>query len=229
MWLTQIISWFVIVINAQLSPVSHFYLSLQSILFTPQDTVPPSSLFTCFPHCIKSLTGFRCSPSPPTLAALTTGTNTFSHKKIWIYLLIQQQVRWSLMDLNTVFSHQGGASGRCSSWDLWHCFCPRTPELQLFAISHPDGCRAQKHHPELDNRKLGSYLWLSLCSAGPPKRGAIGTRGVHAQLKCHVLSQKAFQKWKPCVCGMCPPCMDFVHFYLSMGRIVGINCFSKKQ
>lgn len=70
--------------------VSHFYLSLQSILFTHGDMVPPSSLFTCFTHCIEFHTGFGCSLSPPTLAAFTTGTNTISHVKIWIYLLIQK-------------------------------------------------------------------------------------------------------------------------------------------
>lgn len=55
-WLAQIICRFVIVINVQLSTVSHFYLSLQSLLLGPEDTAPPSSLFTCFPHLCTSNT-----------------------------------------------------------------------------------------------------------------------------------------------------------------------------
>lgn len=68
--------------------------------------------------------------------------------------------------------HFAAAAGSCdAAFILW------SPELQLFAISHPDGCRAQKHHPELDNRKHDSHLWLSLCSAGPPKERSEGHLG----------------------------------------------------
>lgn len=117
--------------------------------------------------------------------------------------------------------HFAAAAGICdAAFILW------SPEFQLFAISHPDGCRAQKHHPELDNRKHDSHLWLSLCSEGPPKRGPKDTWGVHEEPKCHVLSQRAFQTLKPCVCGIRPSWEEFVHFYLSMGRIAAIKCFS---
>lgn len=68
-WLTQIIYRFVIVINVQLSAVSHFYLSHQSLPWGSEDTVPPVSLFTCFPrqctsHTTVSLSVFLYTSNP---------------------------------------------------------------------------------------------------------------------------------------------------------------------
>lgn len=66
------------------------------------------------------------------------------------------------------------------------CDAAFIPELQLFAISHPDGWGAKRHHhPELENRRLDSRLRLPLCHAVTQKSGPNGTQGVHEEAKCH--------------------------------------------